>query len=165
MTTIDFIKHSLESSKGWVMGLIMDMKDQPLVQPTPKGGNHTAWVVGHMAFGEANLLDGFVLGQPNRFAEWAELFDMGTEPVAEEGKYPPMDELLAAFEEIRAASLAHLETLSEADLDQPSHAPDEMKAFFDTVGACYSAMAIHVAFHGGQVADARRAAGKQPMMG
>ena len=40
MNTIDFIKMSLENSKGWAMGLIGDMKDAPLTQPTPNGGNH-----------------------------------------------------------------------------------------------------------------------------
>lgn len=71
---------------------------------------------------------------------------------------------MGKFEEVRAASLAHLDTLSEADLDKPSHAPEEFGAFFGTVGACYAAMTTHVSFHAGQVADARRAAGRSPLM-
>ena len=39
MTAIDYIRLSLENSKGWTMGLINDMKDAPLTQPTPNGGN------------------------------------------------------------------------------------------------------------------------------
>ena len=71
---------------------------------------------------------------------------------------------MGKFAEIRAATLAHLDTLSEEDLDKPSHAPEEFGELFATVGACFAAMCAHVAFHGGQVSDARRAAGRAPLM-
>lgn len=165
MNTIDFIKHSLETSKGWTMGLIGDMQDAPLTQPTANGGNHPTWVLGHLVRAESDLLDGFILGKPNRFPELEEPFGMGSQPVADAKAYPPIEDLMAKFEQIRAATLAHLETLSEADLDKPSHAPPEMAGYFGTIGACFSAMSTHVAFHGGQVACCRRAAGRAPLMG
>ena len=164
MKAIDFARHALESSKGWAMGLLDDMKDSPLTQPTSNGGNHPLWVLGHIVYSEASLLDGFVLGQPNRYAEWESLFANGTTPSTNADDYPSMEELFGKFEEVRAATLAHLDTLSDDDLDQKSHAPEEFSAFFGTVGACYAAMASHVSFHAGQVADARRAAGRAPMM-
>lgn len=165
MNTIDFIKHSLESSKGWTMGLIGDMQDAPLTAPTANGGNHPLWVLGHLVKAESDLLDGFIHGKPNRFPELEESFGMGSQPVNDPKAYPPMEDLMAKFEQIRAATLAHLDTLSEADLDKPSHAPEEMSAFFGTIGACFAAMSTHMAFHGGQVACARLAAGRKPMMG
>lgn len=55
MNTIDFIKMSLESSKGWAMGLIGDMQDSPLTQPTSNGGNHPLWVIGHLARGKRSI--------------------------------------------------------------------------------------------------------------
>ena len=76
----------------------------------------------------------------------------------------PHSFLMEKFEEIRAATLAHLETLSDEDLSQRSHAPEEFGATFETVGACFVAMSSHMAFHTGQVADARRAAGREPVM-
>lgn len=164
MNTIDFIKMSLESSRGWAMGLIGDMQDAPLTQPTSSGGNHPLWVLGHLARAESDLLDGFILGKPNRFPDLESAFGMGSTPTTDASQYPSMDELMGKFEEVRAASLAHLDTLSEADLDKPSHAPEEFGAFFGTVGACYAAMTTHVSFHAGQVADARRAAGRSPLM-
>ena len=164
MKTTDFIKQALESSRGWALGLITDMQDAPLTTPTSQGGNHPLWVVGHIVHSESNLLDGFILGQPNRFPEWEGLFSMGSTPSNDASQYPTMDELLGKFEEMRAASLAHLNTLSDDDLDQPSHAPPEYADFFGTVGACYAAMITHVGFHAGQVADARRAAGRTPLM-
>lgn len=164
MKATDFVKHSMESSAGWAMGLLEDMKDAPLTQPTAAGGNHPLWILGHLVYSEGNLLDGFILGQPNRFDDLASMFANGTTPSTNADDYPAMDELFAKFQEVRAASLAHLATLSDDDLDQKSHAPEEFGAFFGTVGACYSAMATHVAFHAGQVADARRAAGRDPLM-
>lgn len=164
MNAIDIIKFSLKSIKNWAMALLDDIQDEPLVQPTPNGGNHPLWIIGHLALGESNLLDGFILGQPNRFPELEAMFGMGSTPVVDADKYPSMEELYAKFEAIRAASLAHLDTLSEADLDRPSHAPAEFGEFFGTVGACYAAMSNHVSFHTGQVADVRRAAGRKLLM-
>ena len=163
MTAIDYIRISLENSKGWAMGLIGDMQDAPTTQPTSKGGNHPLWVLGHVTRAESDLLDGFILGQPNRFPE-LELCSMGNTPSMNESDYPSMEELMGKFEEIRGATLAHLETLTDEDLDKKSHAPEEFGAFFGTVGACFAAMSTHVAFHAGQVADARRAAGRDPLM-
>ena len=164
MKATDFVKLSLENSKGWALGLIGDMKDSPLAQPTPNGGNHATWVLGHLVRSESDLLDGFILGKPNRFPELEELFAMGSTPSTDADKYPSMDELMAKFEEIRSATLAHLETLSDDDLSANSHAPEEFGASFGTVGACFAAMSTHVAFHAGQVADCRRAAGKDVLM-
>ena len=164
MNAIEYIRLSLENSSGWALGLINDMRDSPLTQPTPNGGNHPVWVLGHIVRAESDLLDGFILGQPNRFPELEALFAMGSTPTTDADTYPSIDELLAKFEVIRGATLAHLATLSEADLDQKSHAPEEFGASFATVGACFSAMCTHMSFHAGQVADARRAAGRGPLM-
>ena len=57
MKATELIRLSLENSKGWAMGLINDMKDSPLTQPTPNGGNHSTWVLGHIVRSESDLLD------------------------------------------------------------------------------------------------------------
>ena len=163
MKATEYIHMALENGKGWTMGLINDMKDAPLTAPTPNGGNHPLWVLGHIVRAESDLLDGFILGQPNRFPD-LEQFSMGAEPTSNADDYPTMDELLGKFEEIRSATLAHLATLSDEDLGKKSHAPEEFGATFGTVGACFAAMQTHMAFHTGQVADARRAAGRKPLM-
>ncbi|MDH3717701.1 MAG: DinB family protein [Planctomycetota bacterium] len=165
MKTTDFIAMSLEMSKGWVLGLIEDMKDAATTAPTPQGGNHPLWVLGHLAFSEGQLVNAFVKGEENPLADWGEVFGQGTKPVADASKYPAIDDVLARFEEMRAGTLSYLSSLSDDDLDKPSHAPEEMKDFFGTVGQCFAALPVHFAFHGGQVADARRAAGREPLMG
>ena len=165
MTTIDFVRMSLEMSHGWIMGLIQDMKDSPTTAPTPNGGNHPLWVLGHLTFSEGVLVNGFVQGKENPLADWTEMFGMGSQPEADAAKYPSMDELASKFEQIRGQTLELLDTLTEEDLDKPSHAPEESGEFFGTIGQCLAALSIHFAFHGGQVADARRAAGRGPVMG
>ena len=163
MNTIDFIKFGLESGRGWAMGLLQDMQDAPLTFPTPDGGNHPLWVLGHLVYSESFLFDEAIMGRDNRFGEWGGLFGAKSTPVADAGQYPTMPDLFARWEEIRAEAVAHLETLSPDDLDRKSHAPEEYGPMFGTVGACYGAMIGHPQFHAGQVADARRAAGKEPL--
>ncbi|MGD9854154.1 MAG: DinB family protein [Planctomycetaceae bacterium] len=163
MHTIDFIKFGLGLSKGWAEGLLRDMQDAPLTSPTPNGGNHPLWVLGHLTYSESFLFDESIQGKPNRCAEWGKLFGAQSTPVPEAGGYPPMPELFAKWKEIRAAAVAHLDSLTMDDLDRRSHAPEEYGPMFATVGACYSAMIGHPQFHAGQVSDARRAAGRPPL--
>jgi hypothetical protein len=165
MKTTDFIKTSLEMASSWVMGIIDDMKDAALTTPTPNGGNHPLWVLGHLAYAEGNLINGFVQGQENPLADWKEMFGQGSQPVADADKYPPFEVLMTKFQEIRANTLSVLGSLSDDDLDKPSHAPAEIQQFFGTIAQCFAALPMHFTFHGGQVADARRAAGRPPLMG
>ena len=163
MKATEYIKLALENGKGWTLGLINDMKDAPLTQPTPNGGNHPLWVLGHLVRSESDLLDVCILGKPNRFPE-LELCGMGNQPSMNESDYPTMDELLEKFEQIRSATIAHLDSLRDEQLAEKSHAPEEFGEPFATVAGCFAAMQTHMAFHTGQVADARRAAGREPLM-
>jgi len=163
MNTIEFIKSELESSKARAVGLLQDMQDVPLTAPTSVGGNHSLWVLGHLTVSESFLFDRAVRGGPNRFAEWTELFGAKSTPAADADRYPSMSELFTAWDDVRADALAHLDALSPDDLDQKSHAPEKYGPMFATVGACYGRMINHPHFHAGQVADARRAAGKPPL--
>lgn len=165
MKTTEFIKATLEMSKGWIMGLVQDMKDTPTAFPTAKGGNHPLWVLGHLTYSEGNLVSEFVLGEKNPVAQWKEVFGQGTEPVADASRYPTFDEVLRKFEEVRSRTLKTLASLSDDDLDKPSKAPAELSQYFGNIGQCFAAIGMHFTYHGGQVADARRAAGKKPLMG
>ena len=164
MKATEVLKIGLENSRNWNMGLLNDMKDAALTQPTPKGGNHPLWVLGHLTHSEAHLLDVFILGKENRFPELEEKFGMGTQPTTNAADYPSFEELMQKNEQIRAAVIEHLSMLSDEDLDKPTTAPEEQKAFFGTVAAAFAAMITHYGFHTGQIADARRAARRAPLM-
>lgn len=161
MNGIAAIEASLAQSRHWLMTLIDGIKDAPLTSPTPRGGNHPLWVLGHVVYSEAGEISGFILGRPNPLAKWESLFGMGSEPVADAAKYPSLDELIAEWERVRAQTLQLLKSYTDADLDKPSKAPEELKAVFGTIGQCFLTAALHTAVHAGQVADARRAAGKK----
>lgn len=89
---------------------------------------------------------------------------MSTQPVAEAARYPSFDQLTSAFQEVRAGTLKALASLTDADLDQPSKAcPPQRQAFCGTVGQCFLLLGFHSMFHRGQVADARRMAGRKPL--
>ena len=98
-------------------------------------------------------------------SKWDALFGKGTQPDPEFKCYPSLDEMLAAYEEVRAHTLAVLDGMSDEDLDGKSYAPEDRAAMFGTIGQCFGMVGLHPVFHAGQVADARKAAGKTPVFG
>ena len=160
MKAVDYIKTEMEMSKAWVLGLFSDIMDAPLTEPTPNGGNHPWWIIGHMVYSEANILNCYIRGGEHPFAEWKETFAIGSQPKADGEGYPPIEELLEKYESVRADTMAFIGSLTDEDLDKPSNAPEAAGPFFSTVGQCLAVMSMHLAFHGGQLADARRAAGR-----
>ena len=164
MTAIDFIRLSLEMSKGWILGLAADMKDAPLQRPC-SGGNHPLWCLGHLAYSEANLVSVLCKGEDNPLSDWAGVFGIGSSPGDDESAYPSCDDVMAKVEQTRGVTMAYLDSITDEDLGKPSHAEGEMKEWFGTVGQCLAAISTHVGFHGGQIADARRAAGRGILMG
>lgn len=164
MKTTEFIKMAIETSKMFTLGLIDDMKDAPLTQPMAKGGNHPIWILGHIAYSEANLVNHVILGDENPLIEWKELFGQGSEPVTDADAYPSLDELMKKYETVRAQTLKVLAGLSDDDLDKPSkNCPPGQENFFGTVGQVFMIVALHPTMHYGQVADARRSLGREPM--
>lgn len=164
MTTIEFIRGGLEQSAALTLKLLDDMQDLPLTFPTSKGGNHPLWIMGHLAYAEG-LLQQRLLGRPNPLADWKDLFGAGTEPSAEAARYPSFETARKAFTDLRAETLKLLDTLTDADLDRPSKdCPPQLEPFLGTYGRCFLIALMHPMMHRGQVADARRAAGRKAMM-
>lgn len=165
MQSKDLLKSNLEMSMGMVLGLIGDMKDAPLTFPTPKGGNHPLWVLGHMAYSEGSILQEMMLGESNPLSEWKEIFGAGTEPVADASAYPSFDEVMARCQEQHQANMKFFDALSEEDLDRSSkNCPPDHEQYCGTYRRCFQMVANHWWMHRGQVADARRAAGRKPLM-
>ncbi len=163
MQSIDLIRDNLKKSRDRVLARIEDMREHCVVFPTPKGGGHTLWVLGHLAYIEALVIHGFMLGEPNPLAEWEEVFD-GADTSGDEAQFPPFDEVLSKCREIRKGTLTLLESLSEEDLDKVSaNVPKGFEDIFGTYRLCLQLVADHWYMHRGQLADARRAAGLDRM--
>jgi hypothetical protein len=49
MHTIDLIRDNLKKSRDRVLARVEDMREHSMVFPTPNGGAHTLWILGHLA--------------------------------------------------------------------------------------------------------------------
>mgnify|MGYP001823491881 CR=1 FL=1 len=163
MQSIELIRVNLKRSQEIVLSRIDDMREHALVAPTPQGGCHTLWVLGHLAFIESLLIHQFMQGQPNPLEAWEEMFD-GAEVISDPARLVSFDVALQQCQTARAATIALLDTLDEVALDQASAAaPPGSADLFGTYRHCFQYAADHWFMHRGQLADARRAAGVEKM--
>jgi len=163
MKTVEFIRMSLDMTAHVTLELIDDMKDAPLTFPTPKGGNHPLWVMGHLAWTEGQVME-VILGKPNPLAHWKSQFGFGSEPTPAASDYPTLAEARQAFLDLRTQTIKTLSSLTDADLDRPSEkCPPDAKEFVGTYGQCFHILIVNTMSHHGQVCDARRAAGRKPL--
>ncbi len=159
MESIDLIRDNLKKSRDRVLARVEEMREHCVVFPTPNGGCHTLWVLGHLAYIEALVVRGFMLGERNPLAEWEEVFD-GADTSGDISQFPRFDQVLAKCREVRESTVALLDSLSEDDLDKASaNVPAGFEGAFGTYRLCLQYVADHWYMHRGQLADARRAAG------
>src|SRR5215468_314766 len=119
MQSIDLIRDNLNKSAARVLARVEQMEEHSVVFPTPKGGCHTLWVLGHLAYIEGLVVRGFMLGESNPLGAWQELFD-GSDTSGDIRDYPSFNQVLATCREVRQSTVTLLESLSEDDLDKPS---------------------------------------------
>ncbi|MDG3002221.1 DinB family protein [Paludisphaera mucosa] len=164
MRAIDQIRWALRTTDESTGRLVEDMRQTPLTSPTSRGGNHPMWVLGHLAVIEG-MIPHTVFGEPNPVQHWWPIFGTGSTPTDDAAAYPPFDEVLATYRGLRAKNLARLEEIGEAGLDAaPKVVPPGFEERMRTVGRTFLLIALHQMFHLGQLADARRAVGKEPFM-
>ena len=158
MHTKDAIRFALTVSNGAVLGVIDEMSGAPTTFPTPDGGCHPLWVLGHLALVEGSI-PSVLIGEPNPVAAWQPLFGEESVTIGDASAYPSFTELRAAYIRLRERNLALLESFSEADLDKPAQAPPKgREREFATYGSSLLTLALHQAMHRSHVTDARRAA-------
>ena len=105
-----------------------------------------------------------MLGRPNPLAHWKDRFGARTEPSAEAARYPSFEAACKAFMDLRAETLRLLDT----DRCRPRPAEPGLSTATGAVPRNLRPVlldsAMHPMMHRGQVADARRAAGRKAMM-
>lgn len=160
MTAKDVIRHSLELCHSALMAYVADLTDADLlVRPVP-GANHTAWMLGHALACENGLKDlGYAM--PALPAGFEQAYTKETAQCDDPARFHTKAQYLQWLEEQRAATLAHLKALPEADLDKP--APAEAQAYAPTIGAMFNAIGIHDMMHAPQISVVRRKLGKPPL--
>jgi len=160
MQTKDAIKFALTVSNGAVLSVIDEMSGAATTFPTPNGGCHPLWVLGHLTLVEG-MIPEILFGEKNAAAEWQPYFGENSEALTNAGAYPPFAEVREKYRQLRERNLKLLESLSEADLDRPTKAPPKgREKEFSTYGQSFLVLALHQTMHRGNVTDARRAAGR-----
>ena len=163
MDTIHLIRENLRRSETIVLSRIEDMRNHCMTQPTARGGCHTLWILGHLAYIEGLVIRTYMLDEANPLAEWQAMFD-GDDVASDIDQSIAFDRALAECRTMRASTLSLLGTFAEEDLDAPSAmAPKGTDELFGTCRRCFQYCADHWLMHRGQLADARRAAGQSKM--
>lgn len=167
MQAIELIRWAMQLTDAGVARLVADMGDAALTPSTPgaKGGdgNHTLWALGHLAYIEG-VVPRMLFGEPNPVEHWAPLFATGTQPKPDAAAYPPFDEVLATFRDLRRRNLKLLDEIGDAGLDRAPKAPPPGFEDIKTYGHTFLLVTLHQMAHYGQIADARRVAGRKPLM-
>lgn len=160
MQTKEALQFALATSDRAVMTEIDKMSGDPTTFPTPNGGCHPLWVMGHLTLVEG-MIPSVLFGGENPVAGWYTLFGEDSEPVENIKGYPSFSEIRQKYKELRAKNLALLSSLNEDDLDKPTQAPPKGRENeFATFGRSFLALALHQAMHRSHVTDAFRAAGR-----
>jgi len=73
MHTKDAIKFALTVSNGAVLSVIDEMSGAATTFPTPNGGCHPLWVLGHLTLVEG-MIPAALFGDKNPAAEWQQFF-------------------------------------------------------------------------------------------
>lgn len=167
MQASDAIRWALIFTDQGFTNIVSDMREAALTPSTPgaKGGdgNHTLWCIGHQAFIEASVHQA-ITGKPNALGHWGDLFAPGTRPKPDASAYPPFDEVLSTYRSMRRRSLALLDEIGPDGLDhKPVAVPPGFEDAMTTNGGTLLLCTLHQMVHYGQVADARRVAGRKPL--
>lgn len=158
MNAIGAIKLSIDTATMvWKMYL-EDLTDAEMLKRPCPGCNHINWQLGHLIVSENEMLGwagGPVVPLPDGFKE---RYTNDTAASDDPKTFCMKAELLKVFEQQRAATLAGLEKVSEADLDKPTGIE-----WAPTVATLYSLQGGHYLMHAGQWAVVRRMQGRKPL--
>jgi hypothetical protein len=159
MNAHDVIRNSLESSQQIAQGYLEDLSDTDLmIRPVPQA-NHIAWQLGHLIEAENELVGAACPGSmPPLPAGFKEKHTAEASKIDDPKAFYGKSEYLKLWSEQRAAALAALDSLTEADLDKTSPVH-----WVKTVGGLFNMLGIHPIMHAGQWAVVRRKLGRKPL--
>jgi hypothetical protein len=161
MDTKQAIRSSLNASDYLVSRYLEDITPEELLARPVSGANHIAWQLGHLISSERYLAEAAAPGSmpelPDGFRD-----KHSKEKAASENAddYLSKDEYLKLAKEVRAATLAALDKLSDADLDKPV---TRVPPFCKTAGDCFVLIGPHWSSHAGQWVVLRRKLGRPVM--
>ena len=163
MLAKDALKLGLASTQNLVSSYLADLSDYDItVRPVP-GANNIAWQIGHLIEGEGYL--GSVLpgaAYPELPSSLKGQYGKETAATAPSGGFLSKAQYLEWFNKVRAASIAVVDKLTDADLDKPNSGP--MAKFAPNIAGLIVLMTNHTMMHAGQFTVVRRLLNKPVIM-
>ncbi len=148
----DTLLSQLRTGQFFFEKFTADLSDAEYFRPPVEGGNHAAWIVGHVACSEDSIL-AQLTGKPKRIPDsTAELFKGGSTCVADASRYPSRKELDELFRNSRGRTIEELTTFDEKKWNDAS----SWKTF-PTLGALWGLQGTHQFWHIGQLTVCRQA--------
>lgn len=162
MNSHDAIKLAIDMGDMISMSYLQDLTDKEMMQRPHPECNHLKWQIGHLIASENMMINGVAPGSMPALPDgFGERYSKETAKSDDAAAFDSKEELLRAYQEQRAGTLAALAKLSDSDLDKPS--PESMQAYAPTVAAAFSMQGSHWIMHAGQWAVVRRQLGKPPL--
>ncbi len=155
--------HHLQFVRGATLRLFKDIATENLCAQPIADCNHVLWIAGHLAGTDDYFLGEFAGIAPVQPKAWQELFGMGSKPVSDTSKYPPLEKLLDAMAARRAVFVQWIQSMSPAELAQPTD--EKWHKYAPTIGDTTYFLTWHEGFHCGQLSTLRRAFDMEPAFG
>jgi hypothetical protein len=121
--------------------------------------NAMIWVAGHIVWSRSRALE-FLGTQWSR--PWLPLFARGSK-VVDPIEYPPADEIVLAWKDVKASLCTAMEDVSEGALSAPG--PERVPSFDGKLSGLVSFFAFHETYHVGQACYLRRWLGHGQVIG
>ena len=162
MNSRDAIKVGLDMGEFVSLGYLQDLTEAELRHRPAPTANHINWQLGHIIVSEHEIIDACVPGSmPALPAGMTEMYTKDTASVDDATKLLSKEELLKAYGVQRAATLAALAKLNDADLDRES--PEKIRSYAPNFASAFSLQGSHWLMHAGQWAVVRRQLGRPPL--
>lgn len=160
----DIILGQLKRGQYLIETFTADFTDAEYFKPPVEGGNHVAWILGHLACTE-DWAASVATKSPQRIPEATRaIFKPGNPCLPDASKYPARKELDELFKNSRANLVEKLIMADVTTWDQPS--PDDApKGLMPTMAEVWSINAVHQFWHFGQLTVCRQALQKKKLLG
>jgi DinB superfamily len=160
MNSIELLVRNLKQSEEMLKMTLADFSESDMLQRPVAGANHPLWQLGHLCVAETNLMNSILPGaMPELPAGFADRFaNRKTNHIDDPAQLATKAQVVELFGKVRAATIAAISKLTEADLDKPG--PEKFRAMFPTLGDIAAAQASHLTMHLGQFQVTRRKLGK-----
>jgi hypothetical protein len=160
----DAIKSALNSTQNMLEMFVSDLSDADLlVRPVPNA-NHIAWQLGHLISSEPGIVHMELpdVAYPNLPAGFEQQHSKEMAAVDPPKGFLTKAEYLALAKQVRGATLALLDKVSDADLDRPS--TGRMAKWTPRLADMFLLLSSHTMMHAGQFSVVRRKLGKPVLM-